>query len=163
MSQDFRPHPVLVNYEASSDGVVTNRRLKKPDGVVNNSGYLRFAAGKKTYYIHRIAYEAFNGLIKDGFVIDHKNGVRTDNSLSNLRAVTQSENNQMGKTGKHSKHPKRVRSFDLETNEQKVFQSMNAAGKYFDICEPSVRKVAEGIYKSAVSKKNTHKIQFSYI
>ena len=45
MSQDFRPHPILVNYEASSDGVVRNRRLKKPVGIVNNTRYLRFAVG----------------------------------------------------------------------------------------------------------------------
>ena len=52
MSQDFRPHPVLVNYEASPDGVVRHRRLKKPVGVVDNHGYLRFTAGKKKYYCH---------------------------------------------------------------------------------------------------------------
>ena len=67
MSQDFRPHPVLVNYEASSDGVVRNCRLNKLVGSVNNSGYLRFSAGKKKYLCHRIIYEAFYGLIKDLF------------------------------------------------------------------------------------------------
>ena len=119
---------------------------------------MRFEAGKKTYYIHKIAYEAFNGLTKDGFVIDHKNGVRTDNSLSNLRAVTQSENTQMGKTGTCKSVGKRpVKSFDLKTNEQKVFQSMNAAGKYFDICGSSVQNAAEGIYQTATSKKITSK------
>ena len=56
MSQDFRPHPVLVNYEASRDGVIRNRRLKKPVGIVSNRGYLRFTVGKKSYYIHRIVY-----------------------------------------------------------------------------------------------------------
>ena len=92
MDQDFRPHPVLVNYEASSDGVVRHRRLKKPIGRVNNRGYLRFGAGKKNYYCHRIVYEAFNGLIKDGLVIDHKNGIKTDNCLENLQAISQKEN-----------------------------------------------------------------------
>ena len=45
MDQDFRPHPVLVNYEASSDGVVRHRRLKKPIGWVSKMGYLMFTAG----------------------------------------------------------------------------------------------------------------------
>ena len=72
MSQDFRPHPVLVNYEASSDGVVRNRRLKKSVGCVNNMGYLTFTAGKKKYYNHIIIFECHNGSIKDGLVIDHK-------------------------------------------------------------------------------------------
>ena len=47
MVQGFRPHPVLVNYEKSRDGVVKNCRRKKPIGVASNAGYLRFTAGKK--------------------------------------------------------------------------------------------------------------------
>ena len=74
MDQEFRTHPVLVNYEASRDGVIRHCRLKKPVGVVNNSWYLRFTAGKKRYHNHRMIYEAFNGLIKDGFVIDLRDG-----------------------------------------------------------------------------------------
>ena len=49
MSQDFRPHPVLVNYEESRDGVVRDRILKKPVGYVNNMGYLIFSVSSKTY------------------------------------------------------------------------------------------------------------------
>ena len=48
MSQEFKSHPVLSNYEASHDGIVRNRRLKKPVGIVSNAGYLRFSAWKKT-------------------------------------------------------------------------------------------------------------------
>ena len=155
MDQDFKPHPVLVNYEESCDGVIRNCRLNNPVGVVNNRGYLRFTVGKKTYYCHRFAYECRNGLIKDGFVVDHKNGVRTDNYLENHQAISQSENIKRGRTGKHVKQPKSVKSFDSATSEEKIFQSMSAAGKYFDICIPSVRFVAEGIRKSAVSKKWT--------
>ena len=51
-----------------------------------------FTAGKNNYYCHRIVYEAFNGLIKSGLVIDHKNGIKTDNCLENLQAISQSEN-----------------------------------------------------------------------
>ena len=71
MSQDFKPHPVLVNYEASRDGVVRHRILKNSVGVVNNRGFLMFNPGKKKYICHRIAYKCHNELIKDGFVIDH--------------------------------------------------------------------------------------------
>jgi hypothetical protein len=164
MEQDFRPHPVLVNYEASRDGVVRHRRLKKQVGWLNNSGYLRFTVGGKTYYIHRTIHECFYGLIKDGFVIDHKIGVKTDNALENLEVVTQSQNTKRGRTGTCKSVLRRpVKSFDLETNEEKIFQSMNAAAKYFDICMPSVQKVAEKIQKSALSKKNGHRIQFSYL
>jgi len=56
-----------------------------------------------------------------------------------------------------------VKSFDLESNEEKIFQSMNAAGKYFDICISLVQRVAEGIQISALSRKNEHMVQFVYI
>ena len=52
MDQDFRPHPVIVNYETSRDGVIGNCKLKKPVGVVSNTGYFIFGAGKKKYHNH---------------------------------------------------------------------------------------------------------------
>jgi len=160
MEQEFRP--VLDNYEASRDGIVRNRRLKKPVGYINNQGYLCFGAGEKKYLCHRKIYEAFNGPIEDDLVIDHIDANTLNNRLSNLRAITQSENLKCGRTGENSKQPRPVISFDITTNEKRVFQSMYAAGKHFDICRTSVRYVAEGITKSAISKKSGNRIKFSY-
>jgi hypothetical protein len=152
MEQEFKPHPVLVNYEASRDGIVRNCRLKKPVGNINNSGYLRFTAGgNKKYYNHRIIYETFHGPIKDGLVIDHKNGVKTDNCLSNLQAISQSDNLKKGRTGTCKSVGKRpVEGFDTVTNEKKIFQSMYAAEKHFGIYRASVQFVAEGINQTAI-------------
>ena len=157
MSQDFRPHPVFVNYEASRDGVVRHRILKRPVGWKNNMGYLMFSVGKKKYLCHMIVFEAFNGLIKDGLVIDHIDSDCPINRLDKLEAVTQSENNRRGKTGKHAKFAKGVISFDTVTHEQKVFQSIKQAGEHFDICRPSVRFVAERVYRTSTSKLTGHK------
>ena len=150
IEQEFRPHPLLVNYEASRDGIVRNRRRKKPVGNVTNSGYLQFTVGKKRYYNHRAVYEAFNGPIKDGCVIDHIDSDPLNNRLENLQSISQSENTRRGRTGENSKHPRPVQSFDTVTHEKRVFQSMYAAGKHFDICLPSVRCVAEGKTKTAI-------------
>ena len=139
MSQDFKPHPVLVNYEASADGVVRHRRLKKPVGFLSNQGYLRFFAGLKKYHCHRFVYECHNGLIEDGLVIDHINGDNTDNSILNLQAISQRENIRKGKIKNRVNAARGVKSFDTITHEERVFPSMNPAAKYFDICMPSVR------------------------
>lgn len=46
----------------------------------------------KTVRIHRMVCEAFFGPIQVGMQINHKNGIKTDNRLSNLEVVTPSEN-----------------------------------------------------------------------
>jgi hypothetical protein len=96
-------------------------------------------------------------------VIDHIDSCPLNNKLENLQAVSQSQNIKKGRTRTCKSVGKRpVKSVDLETNEEKIFHSMNAAGRYFDICITSVRFVAEGIQKSAILKKNAHRIHFSY-
>ena len=42
--------------------------------------------------VHRVVYETFVGKIKSGYEIDHISGNKHENNLSNLRAVTHSEN-----------------------------------------------------------------------
>lgn len=42
--------------------------------------------------VHRLVYEAFNGKIPDGLVINHKDEVTINNRLENLEAVSQSHN-----------------------------------------------------------------------
>ena len=102
----------------------------------------------RTYYCHRIIYECYNGLIKDGLVIDHIDGYPQNNKLENLQAITQNVNAKQGKTGKHSnsKNAKCIASKGIRTSEERIFQSMTEASIYFVMCEPSVRKVAEIIY-----------------
>ena len=105
----------------------------------------------------------FYGLIKDSLVIDHIDSCPLNNKLKNLQAISQSQNTNKGRTGTCKTVGKKpVKSVDLETNKEKLFHSMNSAGKHFDICIPSVRFVAEGIYQTALSKRNGHIIKFSY-
>lgn len=42
--------------------------------------------------VHRIVIAAFIGPAPDGLVVNHKNGVKTDNRVSNLEYVTPEEN-----------------------------------------------------------------------
>lgn len=50
--------------------------------------------------VHRIIWMSRYGRIPANLVIDHKNGIRSDNRLSNLRLVTRKVNTQIGKTAK---------------------------------------------------------------
>lgn len=58
------------------------------------AGYRRFKLGPIFYAMHRVIWAHVNGPIPDGMQIDHINGVRSDNRVSNLRMVTSRINSQ---------------------------------------------------------------------
>ena len=63
------------------------KRYMKPKECkvcIDNEGYYSVALNGKHHRLHRLIYEAFVGDIPDGFVIDHKNGNKLDNSLDNI-------------------------------------------------------------------------------
>lgn len=60
-------------------------------GVDPGHGYIRVRIGGKLYLAHRVALAITNGAWPEGQV-DHINGVRSDNRLVNLRAVTRAVN-----------------------------------------------------------------------
>lgn len=73
------------------DGTVINRFGKKV-GFKQKNGYMYVSIYGKKVLMHRFVYEAFNGEIPEGYEIDHKNTVRDDNRLENLRLVTSKGN-----------------------------------------------------------------------
>lgn len=59
----------------------------------NNAGYISVSIGAGTYrMLHRLVAMAFHGTPKIGQVVNHKNGVKTDNRAENLEWVSQRNN-----------------------------------------------------------------------
>lgn len=63
---------------------------------LNHKGYCEVYTCKngirQKHYMHRLVYIAHKGPIPEGRQIDHLNGVKTDNRISNLEPVTNREN-----------------------------------------------------------------------
>jgi hypothetical protein len=62
-------------------------------GTVNTSGYVQIKVDGRLYYAHRLAWLHMHGEWPAGEV-DHRNGIRTDNSAGNLRVVSRTTNSE---------------------------------------------------------------------
>lgn len=94
-----KQHPIYCKYQIHSDGKIWSpfkggyfmALTPKRSGYVSVT--IRVEKGVyKTRYAHRLVWEAFNGPIPSDVEINHKNGLKHDNSLDNLELVTKSEN-----------------------------------------------------------------------
>ncbi len=82
-------------YKVSDKGYVKNIRSNRILSTSYSHGYKIVKLSKnnklKTFYIHRLVLGTFTGNRRD-LQVNHKNGIKTDNSLTNLEWTTRSEN-----------------------------------------------------------------------
>jgi len=92
---NWKAIPDFPNYECSDTGEF--RRNGKPlKTCAQKKGYMHirlYRDGKQySFRAHRLVYETFIGKIPKGLEINHLNGIKDDNSLSNLECCTHSQN-----------------------------------------------------------------------
>lgn len=63
-------------------------------GCLSGGGYVRVSLFGRSWAAHRLIWTMLVSEIPRGMDIDHINGLRNDNRLTNLRVVTRGENNQ---------------------------------------------------------------------
>lgn len=70
------------------------RPRNHPSGYLYVGMYIGKGGGKQRLWrrVHRLVADAFLGGIPKGYEVDHKNGIKTDNRLGNLRVITHREN-----------------------------------------------------------------------
>lgn len=70
-------------------------------GTIQNHGYLVISIDKRRYMAHRLAWFYVNGTWPKGD-LDHINGDKLDNRISNLREATRKQNMQNVRRHKHN-------------------------------------------------------------
>ena len=175
----YKVHPVYNLYASDENGNIIHlvRQVPSP-GQKHKSGYLVCMVrkhgqnGQKNYFVHRFAYECFNGIIPDGKVIDHVNNIKDDNRLCNLQLMSHQENCKKSAkrrdytfAAKNHQNKKCVKATNCDTNEVPYYNSMYAIQQHLSINAGIVKMVCEGINrcKTGISKKDNCYYKFEYV
>lgn len=126
-------------YKVSSDGYVIGKRKSRLKGKITWDGYeeVILSDGKRRRSVrsHTLITEAFFGEKPEGYVVNHKDGDKLNNALSNLEYVTVGDNTRHAfATGLAKCKGRPVSSLTKE--EFNLMRTMRDAGsQYKDICK----------------------------
>lgn len=143
------------NYEASNMGRIRNKTTRRIlNGSVNKQGYIQVhiinkEGEKKKPLLHRLVAETFIPNPENKPTVDHiipvsKGGT---NEVSNLRWATHTEQEANKDQSYRKRTGKAKKNYCVELN--KVFDSGRAAAREIGCDEISIRRVLNGMYKTA--------------
>jgi hypothetical protein len=149
---------------------IVNQKTKKllnPSKNVFGYYHTGFYIKRKLFPIkvHRVVFESVHGDISKGYVIDHIDNDKTNNSIDNLQMITQRENTlkSVAYRPKRILSPKPVKATNLITGEIQHFKSQNYAGQVLGVHPMCISMICNGVTKSSTSKKNDIKYTFEYV
>ena len=156
-------HPKYKYYLASKCGKILSLKQKEKKILkldLSGNGYLYFALYKnnycKKYSVSRFVFECFKGEIPSDKQADHLDNDKFNNSISNLQLLSLKENVRKARC-------KKVVSFNIETQEEKIFLSLKEAGEYHQISDRTVGCNCQKKTKITKSKKDGKRYQFFYL
>ena len=151
---EWREIPGAPGYTASDDGRLAGPRGKVLRTRPNHGGYPIVTIRRRTVRVHRLVAATFLGPIPAGREVNHIDGSRNNNAVSNLEYVTRSENmlhaGRMGRLGKGAKRGAANPRAKLSDEEMLLLDQLyylrewtsRELGEAFGVSSSRVRKIA---------------------
>lgn len=116
----------------------------------NDNGYIRVYIYNKTYALHRLIAYAFLENPENKEHVNHIDGNKKNNAISNLEWVTNTENQiHKHKIGLGNCHTRAIIQYDLNMNKIKEFTSIIGSSKELNIGKSNIRGVLINSRKTA--------------
>jgi hypothetical protein len=157
----FRTYKDTI-YSISNFGQVINNRTNKLLKIgINRNGYpsifLYTNNGRKMLRVHSMVAHSFIGPIKDGQMVNHINGIKTDNRVENLEYCTHGENM------KHAYNIGLKKGMKGEMNPNSRFTSdeilfIRSLRFMYNVSVPNLRKLLPDISRTSIQDIVGYKI-----
>ncbi|EJM6742893.1 HNH endonuclease [Escherichia coli] len=105
------------------------RKIGGTAGTITTSGYLRIFINGRHYAAHRLAWIITFGVEPEG-IIDHINGIKTDNRICNLRLATYSQNSMNSKINTLNKSGCKGVTWKKESRKWAAYGKLNGKKKH---------------------------------
>lgn len=143
-------------YEIGNKGTVLSHKRKPSITVklgLHSQGYNTFTvcskSKHKTFFHHRVLAETFIPNPENKPMVNHKNGIKTDNRLENLEWVTSKENVNHALETRLNKSEKSVVQISLDGFILNEYKSHNEASRQTGILQHNITRVVNGVRKKA--------------
>lgn len=138
------------NYSVSDQGRIRNHKGRIGDAYVGTGGYSWFCVSPHQYLAHILIAKVFLPNPDNKPVINHIDGVKTNNVLSNLEWNTYSENAQHAHDRRLNTSGKIISQISIiESHIIQTFENIKIASERTGICADLISKAAKHEFKHA--------------